>query len=229
MDNVSAQELDKFSHLANDWWDPNGPCRPLHAINPARLQFISDRCDLNSTQVLDIGCGGGILTEALARRGALVTGIDANVDLIEVARSHALDHKLNIHYESTLAENFATDHSKQFDVITCMELLEHVPDPNSLIQACAALLKPGGHCFFSTLNRTLKAYCLAIVGAEIVLKLLPRHTHEYEKFIRPSELKTALEQAGLKLQDLSGLYYNPILKQTRLTQDVSVNYLAHAR
>lgn len=229
MDNVSTEELDKFSPLADDWWDPKGPCRPLHAINPTRLQFISDRCELRSSQVLDIGCGGGILTEALARRGALVTGIDANTDLIKVARSHARDQKLDIRYESTLAENFATDHPQQFDVITCMELLEHVPDPQSLIQACATLLKPGGHCFFSTLNRTLKAYCLAIVGAEIVLKLLPRHTHDYEKFIRPSELKAVLENAGLKLQDLSGLYYNPILKQTRLTQDVSVNYLAHAR
>jgi 2-polyprenyl-6-hydroxyphenyl methylase/3-demethylubiquinone-9 3-methyltransferase len=227
--NLEPAELNKFDEMASHWWDPNGDCRLLHAINPIRLQFINDRCDLNQKTVIDIGCGGGILSESLAKREALVTGIDANVAVLEVAKFHAIAQNLsNLHYDHATAEEYATLHTGTFDIVTCMELLEHVPDPGSLIHACTKLVKPNGHLFFSTLNRTLKAYALAIVGAEYCLNLLPRATHQYEKFIRPAELDTWLKKTGLELQELAGIHYNPLTRTAKLSTDVSVNYIAYA-
>jgi len=227
--NVDVGETTHFERHSEHWWDPKGPCRTLHDLNPTRLQFIHDRCILKAQNVLDIGCGGGILTEALAKRGAHMTGIDAAPHLIEVARQHAAQsHLAQIRYFDSTAEAFANTHPAQFDVITCLELLEHVPDPQSLIQACAKLIKPGGHLFFSTLNRTPKAYLLAILGAEYCLKLLPPNTHHYEKFIRPSELESALRTANLKLDAISGLRYNPFTHRASLTPIVSVNYIISA-
>lgn len=229
MHNLDPTEVLKFEKMANNWWNPTGECRPLHDLNPARLQFISDRCRLISKKILDVGCGGGLLSESMSKRGGLVTGIDATLALINVAKLHAAKSDLKgLLYEHCTAEDYAEQHAGEFDVITCMELLEHVPDPASLISACAKLAKPNAHLFFSTLNRTPKAYFLAILGAEYVLRLLPRGTHEYQKFIRPSELGTALRKSGLTLKELSGLHYNPITRVVRLNQDVSVNYLAYA-
>ncbi len=243
--NVDAAEIAQFEILAPHWWDKNGECRPLHDLNPIRLQFITDHCVLRNKSVLDIGCGGGILTESLHNRGAIVTGIDACEALIEVAKLHAAENidkttdedtenckaqakSPPISYEAVTAENFSETHPAQFDIVTCMELLEHVPDPLSLISACAKLLKPEGQVFFSTLNRTIKAYALAILGAEYVLNLLPKGTHHYEKFIQPSELNKWLLTSGLELKNLAGLHYNPITKNARLNTNVSVNYLAYA-
>lgn len=229
-ENVDNTEIEKFKKLAKEWWDLEGPCRTLHAINPPRLQFIADHCVLSNQRILDVGCGGGILSESLALRGAKVTGIDPNPAVIEVAKSHALSTNIkNLSYEIATPEDFAKDHANSFDIVTCMELLEHVPNPLSLIQACAQLVKPGGALFFSTLNRTLKSYCLAILGAEYILKLLPRKTHDYEKFIRPSELNPMLKKSNLILKKITGLYYNPITKMAKLTPDVSVNYLIYAK
>lgn len=236
--NIEVAELDKFDAMAADWWDPKGKCRPLHALNPTRLQFIVDRCSLVQKNVLDIGCGGGILSESLFKRGAFVTGIDANSSVLEVAKLHAIEIKQqenNLHHTSTntlsyihtTAEEYARTYPNSFDLVTCMELLEHVPDPLSLIKAAATLLKPGGHLFFSTLNRTPKSYLFAVLGAEYLLKILPRGTHQYEKFIRPAELEQWLRQAGLRLKELAGLQYNPITHKVYLNTDVSVNYLAH--
>jgi len=225
--NIEAAELDKFDAMATDWWDPKGKCRPLHALNPTRLQFIADRCSLAQKKVLDIGCGGGILSESLFKRGASVTGIDATPSVLEVAKLHAIENNLQLNYIHTTAEEYAEIHPNSFDIVTCMELLEHVPDPLSLIKAAAILLKPKGHLFFSTLNRTPKAYLFAILGAEYLLNLLPRGTHQYEKFIRPAELNQWLREAGLSLKELAGLQYNPITHRTYLNNDVSVNYLAH--
>lgn len=228
--NVSEDELEKFAALSQEWWDPNGKCRPLHDLNPTRLQFITDRCRLSGKEVLDIGCGGGILSESMAKRGAKVTGIDMSTEILSVAIQHAESHQLSEHlqYIQTTAEDYAEIHSASFDIVTCMELLEHVPHPISLIKACRKLVKPEGHLFFSTINRNLKSYLLAIVGVEYALKLLPRGTHQYEKFIRPSELDEWLRAADLKLQELSGMTYNPFTRQASLKEDVSVNYLAYA-
>lgn len=232
MQNSDPQETSHFANMAEDWWNPTGSCRPLHVLNPVRLQFICDRAEIFGKKILDIGCGAGILTESLAKRKAWVTGIDATEKLIDIARQHALQNETEwphpITYTCVTAEEFAEDHPSEFDVITCLELLEHVPNPESLIHACSKLVKPGGDLFFSTLNRNPKSYFMAIVGAEYLLKVLPKNTHHYEKFIRPSELEQALRQANLTLQDIAGLHYNPFSHQGTLTDDVSVNYIVHA-
>lgn len=234
--NIHLHEIAQFETLASNWWDKNGPCRPLHDLNPVRLQFISQHCVLQQKRVLDIGCGGGLLTESLYQKGAIVTGIDASLQLIEIARQHAAqsfpENPAAIHYEPSTAESYAIQCAEYnvelFDIITCMELLEHVPNPTSLIQAMASLLKPNGHLFLSTLNRTAKAYALAILGAEYCLNLLPKGTHTYKQFIRPSELQQALQTAGMSLKELQGMRYNPLFKTATLSSDVSVNYLAYA-
>ncbi len=227
--NLSDLEIEQFEAMAPHWWDKNGPCKPLHDLNPTRVQFIKQHCQLDNKQVLDIGCGGGILTERLQAEGALVTGIDAASMLIKVAQEHQqeiadLD---PIQYYISTAEDFAKHHPAKFDIITCMELLEHVPDPQSLIHAISTLLKPNGQVFLSTLNRTPKSYALAILGAEYLLKLLPKGTHTYDQFIKPSELNTCLENVGLSLKDLQGMHYNPFSRSASLQEDVSVNYLAY--
>ncbi len=227
--NVDPAELAKFDALASRWWDPNGEFRPLHAMNPVRLAYIDRACGgLSGKQVLDIGCGGGILSESLAARGATVTGIDLAEAPLAVARLHLQESGLKVDYRRQSAEALATEQPAAFDVITCMEMLEHVPDPAAIVQACATLLKPGGHLVCSTLNRTPKAWLMAIVGAEDVLGLLPRGTHEYNKFIRPAELDTWLRTAGLATQNATGLHYNPLTRQFRLAPGVDVNYLLHA-
>ncbi len=231
--NIDFEETQHFAEMAEEWWNPTGPCRPLHVLNPIRMQYITDRCEVFGKKVLDIGCGAGILTESLARRKAFVTGIDATESLIDIANKHALANEYEfqhpITYLDTSAEEFAETHTETFDVITCLELLEHVPDPELLIQACRKLIKPNGDLFFSTLNRNPKSYFMAIVGAEHILKILPQNTHHYAKFIRPSELEQALRQANLHLEDIAGLHYNPFTHQGKLTQDVSVNYIVHAK
>ena len=229
MHNLEISELSKFEAMAAHWWDPNGECQLLHTLNPIRLQFINDRCDFNQKTIIDIGCGGGILSESLAKRGASVTGIDASLAVLEAAKQHAAEQNLpHLQYVQATAEEYALLKPNHFDIVVCMELLEHVPDPNSLIQACAKLVKPNGHLFFSTLNRTLKSYLFAILGAEYCLNLLPRATHQYEKFIRPSELQAWLRQTGLTLQELSGIHYNPMSRKAKLCSNVSINYIAYA-
>ncbi len=227
--NIDPAEVAKFETSAMRWWDPNSEYKPLHDINPLRLDFIDARADLAGKQVVDVGCGGGILAESMAARGAQVTGIDMAGTALSVAKLHALESGVKVEYRQITAEEFAAEKAGQFDVVTCMELLEHVPDPASLIAACAALAKPGGHVFFSTLNRNPKAYALAVLGAEYLLKMLPKGTHDYAKFIRPAELARWCRHAGLRLDELAGLSYNPLSKHYRLGQDVSVNYLAHTR
>lgn len=230
-ENYDKAEVEKFSALSEEWWNPEGKCRPLHDLNPTRLQFITDRCRLNDKRVLDIGCGAGILSESMAKREAIVTGIDISADIMRVAKQHAESNHLQLHYIQSTAEVFAeqSENAGSFDIITCMELLEHVPNPLSLIKACRQLIKPDGHLFFSTINRSFKAYLLAIVGAEYALRLLPRGTHCYEKFIKPSELDAWLRKANLNLKELSGMDYNPFSRQASLKEDVSVNYLAYAK
>jgi 2-polyprenyl-6-hydroxyphenyl methylase/3-demethylubiquinone-9 3-methyltransferase len=234
-ENTDPIELNKFREMSEDWWNPTGSCRPLHELNPTRLQYIDDKCDLRGKTVLDIGCGGGILSESMAKRDAFVTGIDAEATLIKVAQEHAEQQFAKnvslqkLQYQHTTAEDFAENHAKTFDVITCLEMLEHVPDPTSIVIAAAKLIKPNGHLFFSTLNRTPKSFLFAILGAEYVLKLLPRGTHQYQKFIKPSELEVVLRNAGLHLVELQGLDYNPFTHKARLMTDVSVNYLAHVK
>ena len=225
--NVDPAEVAKFDQSAMRWWDTNSEYKPLHDINPLRLDYIDQRADLAGKKLVDVGCGGGILAESMAARGADVTGIDMAGSALSVARLHALAAGIKIEYRQITAEQLAEASSGSFDVVTCMELLEHVPDPASLITACAALANPGGQVFFSTLNRHPKAYALAIVGAEYVMKMLPQGTHDYAKFIRPAELARWLRAAGLRLDHLAGMSYNPITKQYRLSTDVTVNYLAH--
>lgn len=228
MSNVDQKELNKFADLAAHWWDEAGELKTLHQVNPLRLGFIKQKVNLTGLKALDIGCGGGILTESLAAEKANATGIDLNPSLIDVAKLHLYESKLKVTYQTISAEDFAKTHSAQFNVVTCMELLEHVPDPASIIQACADLTAPGGDVFFSTLNRHPKAYVLAILGAEYLLRLLPRGTHDYAKFIRPAELSAWCEKAGLTLQAIRGISYNPITKQFRLSDDIDVNYIVHA-
>jgi 2-polyprenyl-6-hydroxyphenyl methylase/3-demethylubiquinone-9 3-methyltransferase len=225
MSNVDHAEIAKFEALAHRWWDRESEFKPLHEINPLRVNWIDERATLAGKKVLDVGCGGGILSESMARRGAQVTGIDMGEAPLSVARLHQLESELDIDYRQITAEALAAEQPGQYDVVTCLEMLEHVPDPASVIRACHALVKPGGQVFFSTINRNPKAYALAIVGAEYVLQLLPRGTHDYRKFIRPSELGAWCRETGLAMNDIVGLTYNPLTKQYKLTDDADVNYM----
>ena len=227
--NADPAELQKFSELAHRWWDPASEFKPLHDINPLRLGWINGKADLLDKTVLDVGCGGGILAESLASAGARVTGIDLSEKALSVARLHLFESGLSVDYRLISAEDLAEEMPAHFDVVTCMEMLEHVPDPASTIAACARLVKPGGHVFFSTLNRNLKAYVQAIIGAEYVLNMLPRGTHEYAKFIKPSELSRHCRNAGLDTHELIGLSYNPLSRLYSLGRDTDVNYLLHTR
>lgn len=226
-DNIDLDEIGKFEALAETWWDEEGDSKPLHAINPLRLAYVDERSPLAGKRVLDIGCGGGILSEAMAKAGAEVTGIDMGEAPLNVARSHAAGEGLTIDYQRSTAEAFAEKHAASFDIVTCMEMLEHVPDPGSVMQSCRQLVKPGGDVFVSTINRSAKAYLLAVVGAEYVLGLLPKGTHDYQKFIRPSELEQWSRDAGLKLQHLTGLHHNPLTGRYWVGEGVDVNYLMH--
>jgi len=226
--NVDNTERDKFDAIATGWWDPEGPFRPLHELNPARLKFIADRAELSGAQVLDVGCGGGILAESMARKGGRVTGIDVASRVLATAKLHLFESGLEVDYQEKMVEDLAQEAPGAFDVVTCMEMLEHVPDPASIIQSIERLLKPGGHGFFSTLNRTPLAFALGIVGAEHIARLLPRGTHRYDRFIKPSELSNWLRQAGLEVQDILGLHYNPVTRSVMLGGNVKVNYLVHA-
>ncbi len=230
MQNVDAHELAKFSDLAHRWWDPESEFKPLHQINPLRLEWIDELASLRGKTVLDVGCGGGILAEAMANRAAEVTGIDLAAKPLGVARLHAMEAGVaNLSYREIATEALAQEQPAAFEVVTCMEMLEHVPDPAAVVQACATLVKPGGWVFFSTLNRNPKSFLFAIVGAEYVLRLLPRGTHEYAKFIRPSELGRWARQAGLALQATKGMQYNPLTQRYWLSADTSVNYLFACR
>ena len=229
MINADQTELDKFSQLAHRWWDPNSEFKPLHAINPLRLDWIDKHAELSGKVVLDIGCGGGILSESMAQCGANVTGIDLSEKALSVARLHLLESGNQVDYRNISAEDLAAQEPGRYDIITCMEMLEHVPHPASTIAACAALVKPGGHVFFSTLNRNPKAYLLAVVGAEYVLKMLPKGTHDYAKFIKPSELSRWAKSVKLEPDELIGMTYNPFSQRYRLGHDTDVNYLLHTR
>lgn len=230
MANVDTAEIAKFEALASRWWDKNSEFKPLHDINPLRANFIDERSPVAQKKVIDIGCGGGILAESLAQRGATVTGIDMGEAPLSVARLHALESGVELTYEKITAEDKAAQMPGEFDIVTCLEMLEHVPDPSSIVHACAQLVKDGGDVYFSTINRNPKAYAFAILGAEYVLKLLPKGTHDYSKFIRPSELAKWLRAAGLELQSISGMTYNPLTKHYKLNpNDVSVNYLLHTK
>lgn len=230
MANVDSAEIAKFEALASRWWDKNSEFKPLHDLNPLRANYIDQRSPVAERKVIDVGCGGGILAESLAQRGGDVTGIDMGEAPLSVARLHALETGVSMNYEKITAEDKAERCPGEFDIVTCMEMLEHVPDPASVVKACADLVKPDGDVYFSTINRNPKSYAFAILGAEYLLKLLPKGTHEYGKFIRPSELAHWLRQAGLELQDISGMTYNPITKRYKLDpSDVSVNYLLHAK
>ncbi len=230
-DNIDAAELEKFDSVARKWWDKTSEFKPLHDINPLRVGYIAERTVLNGARTLDVGCGGGILTESLATAGANVTGIDMADKPLTVARLHAVESDLadRVTYEKSLVEDYAASHAGEFDVVTCLEMLEHVPDPASVIDACARLLKPGGHLFLSTINRNPKAWALAVIGAEYVLGLLTRGTHDYGKFIKPSELAACLRSSELALMDITGMTYNPLTQVYRLSRDTDVNYLVHAR
>jgi 2-polyprenyl-6-hydroxyphenyl methylase/3-demethylubiquinone-9 3-methyltransferase len=225
--NADPAELEKFSALAHRWWDPQGEFRPLHQINPLRLDWIEAHAPLAGAKVIDVGCGGGILAEAMARRGAQVTGIDLSEKGLRVAELHLKESNLDVRYEHAMAEEYAAAHAGEFDVVTCMELLEHVPQPESMVAACARLARPGGKVFFSTINRNPKSYLFAVIGAEYVLKLLPKGTHDYLRFIKPSELSRWSRAAGLRADELMGMTYNPFTQQYRLGRDCDVNYLLH--
>ncbi len=225
MSNVDQAEIAKFEALAHRWWDRESEFKPLHEINPLRVNWIDEHISLAGKKVLDVGCGGGILSEAMARRGAQVTGIDMGEAPLSVARLHLLESGLEVDYRQITAESLAEESPETFDVVTCLEMLEHVPDPASVIRACHRMVKPGGQVFFSTINRNPKAYALAIVGAEYLLQLLPRGTHDYKKFIRPSELGAWSRDTGLTVKDIVGLAYNPLSKHYKLSADVDVNYM----
>jgi 2-polyprenyl-6-hydroxyphenyl methylase/3-demethylubiquinone-9 3-methyltransferase len=227
--NVDPDEVGKFDALAQRWWDPQGEFGPLHRLNPLRLGYVDARAPLVGRRVLDVGCGGGILSESMARRGAHVLGIDLAAAALQVAELHALEHDVVVAYRRIAAEELAAEVPGAFDAVTCMEMLEHVPDPASVLRALATLVRPGGDVFVSTINRNPKAYLYAIVGAEYLLRLLPRGTHDYERFIRPSELARAARAAGLDVVDVTGMEVDPLTREFRLGSDVSVNYLAHLR
>ncbi|ADT86905.1 bifunctional 2-polyprenyl-6-hydroxyphenol methylase/3-demethylubiquinol 3-O-methyltransferase UbiG [Vibrio sp. Vb2880] len=228
--NVDPNEIKKFEEMASRWWDLEGEFKPLHQINPLRLNYVLERADgLFGKTVLDVGCGGGILAESMAREGAHVTGLDMGKEPLEVARLHALETGTKLTYIQSTIEDHAQENPQTYDVVTCMEMLEHVPDPLSVIQSCAALVKPGGHVFFSTLNRNFKSYLFAIVGAEKLLKIVPEGTHDHEKFIRPSELLKMIDATPLQEQGITGLLYNPLTDTYRLGANVDVNYIIHTR
>lgn len=228
MQNVDPHEIKKFEDLAHRWWDTQSEFKPLHQINPLRLNYVEQRAGgLADKKVIDIGCGGGILSESMALRKAQVTGIDMGETPLSVAQLHSLESGVEIDYQQTTAEAIAAESPGQYDIVTCLEMLEHVPDPGSIIEACSALVKPGGHVFFSTINRNPKAFALAVIGAEYLLRMLPKGTHEYAKFIRPSELEGWARNSGLKLENVTGMTYNPIFQSYKLGTDVDVNYLMH--
>ncbi|MDB5775967.1 MAG: 3-demethylubiquinone-9 3-methyltransferase [Herbaspirillum sp.] len=227
--NADPLELQKFSELAHRWWDTGSEFRPLHEINPLRLEWINARAPLAGKRAIDVGCGGGILSESMARKGADVTGIDLSDKALKVADLHSLESGIQVRYEKIAAEDMAAREAGAYDVVTCKEMLEHVPDPASIVRACGALVKPGGHVFFSTLNRNPKAYLFAILGAEYLLRLLPRGTHDYAKFITPAELSRFIRETGLELEGLKGLSYNPLTKIYSLNRDTSVNYMVACR
>ena len=226
--NADPAELAKFSALAHRWWDPESEFRPLHQINPLRLDWIARLVPLAGKSALDVGCGGGILAESMARRGARVKGIDLSDKALKVAQLHSLESRVAVDYEAVSAEDLALRTPSSFDVVTCMELLEHVPDPASTVRACAQLVRPGGRVFFSTINRNPKSYLLAVIGAEYVLRLLPKGTHDYAKFIKPSELARHCRDAGLDVREVVGMTYNPLTRRYALGRDADVNYLVHA-
>lgn len=227
--NVDDAEIAKFDALASRWWDPAGEFRPLHEINPLRLDYIRQRAVLTDSRALDIGCGGGILAESMAADGAVVTGIDMADGPLAVARLHQAESGTNVDYQRTTAESYASEHAQEFDLVTCLEMLEHVPEPMKVVAACTELVRPGGDVFFSTINRNPKSFLFAIVGAEYLLRLLPAGTHEYEKFIRPSELEAWARHTGLELQGSIGLHYNPLTREYSLGENLDVNYLMHFR
>jgi len=226
--NADPQELEKFSALAHRWWDPQSEFKPLHQINPLRLDWIERLAPLAGKSALDVGCGGGILAESMARRGARVKGIDLSDKALKVAQLHSLESRVAVDYEAVSAEDLAVRSPSAFDVVTCMELLEHVPEPASTVRACAGLARPGGDVFFSTINRNLKSYLFAVIGAEYVLKLLPKGTHDYAKFIKPSELARHCRDSGLAVKSIIGMTYNPLARTYALGEDTDVNYLVHA-
>lgn len=228
-DNVDYAEIAKFESLASRWWDPTGEFKPLHQMNPVRAEFIDERSAVKDTKFVDIGCGGGILTENIASRGAQVTGIDMGEAPLSVARLHAIESDIEVDYRHSTAEDLAAEEPEGYDIVSCLEMLEHVPDPQSIVSACAVLAKPGANLYFSTINRNPKSFVMAIVGAEYVLNLLPKGTHEYKKFIRPSELCQCIRQAGLEVKETTGMLYNPITGKFRLSsRDLDVNYMIHA-
>ena len=229
MNNVDQQEINKFSELAEQWWDKNGDFKPLHVINPLRANYIKDKVSLRGMNVLDVGCGGGLLSEALSELGANVTGIDAAGPGIEVAKIHAKENNKNITYYEKTAEELLNSDIESFDLVTCLEVLEHVPDPGSLVNTCVKLLKPDGHLFLSTINRNPRSWITAIVGAEYIFKLLPKGTHEFDKFIKPSELASYVRNANASLIESKGMFYNPISHQANLNNDLGVNFMMYAK
>ena len=227
--NIDTSEVEKFADLAERWWDPKGEFKPLHIINPLRAEFIASRVDLENMDILDVGCGGGLLCEALFDCNGKISGIDAAGPGIEIAKRHAEDNFKEIHYRDITAEELVDSESEKYDVVTCLEVIEHVPDPQSLVTACSNLLKPGGSLFLSTINRNPRSWITAIVGAEYIFNILPKGTHEYDKFIKPSELINMMEANGLEVKELMGMSYNPITKNYWLGKNVDVNYLIHAK
>ena len=229
MSNVNPHEIEKFGALASRWWDPNGPQRPLHELNPVRLDYVQKWQPLVGARILDVGCGGGLLSEAMAQKNAQVTGIDLSEKLIDIAQLHLLESGVKAEYRVIAVEDLALQQAGHFDAITCMEMLEHVPDPHAILQACFDLLKPGGRLLLSTLNRTPAAFALAIVGAEYIAQLLPKGTHDYRSFIKPSEMASSLRAIGFELKDISGLSYNPLSKKASISSNTAVNYLMCAQ